>query len=868
VQTPSAAPPADELIALRALARDARGEVVQRFEAGEPASRLVPELATRIDEVLAGAWSLHGLRARAALVAVGGYGRGELHPASDIDVLVLTEEAPPAEVLDLLEAFVACLWDLGLDVGHSVRSPVECAHRAREDITIATSLLESRLIAGSPELLARMRAEATGRAVWSSADFLRAKLEEKRERYRRFDDTAYKVEPNVKESPGGLRDLQILAWVAHHHFGVERLEDLVERGFLTAAEHRLLTEGRDFLWQVRFALHVDAGRREDRLLFENQRALAARFGYRDDDANLAVEQFMRRYYRTVMELSRLGEMIEELLREAILLPPEPEKPVPINRRFQSVSGFLEVRDEGVFQRQPWALLELFLVLQQHPELEGVRATTIRAVRAHTHLIDDRLRADIRARSLFLEILRQPRGVTHELERMHLYGVLGAYLPVFDRVAGRMQFDLFHVYTVDEHSLRVLGNLRAFAIPERADEHPLCASIFARLPKPELLYIAGLFHDLSKGRGGDHSELGAADVLDFCVDHGLSQYDARLAAWLVRHHLLMSTTSQRRDITDPDVVHEFALAVADQTHLDYLYLLTVGDVRGTNPKLWNDWRASLLRDLYVATSRALRAGLESPLERTELIAETQEQARLVLKLLDPGLPERAQSLWRTLGDDYFLRTAPDEVAWHSRGIVEAGEAGLPLVLARAGRGGTEVFVYARDQEFLFAATCSLLDRVGLSIMDARIITADNGMTLDSYVVLDLEGAPVVETQRLAEIECALHDGLLRPAEARGNTRRLVRRQLKAFRTPTRVLFQEDTGNQRTVLEVVTGDRPGLLARIGWTLAERRVRLQNAKISTFGERADDVFFVTDAGNRPLPAGRLDEIRLALEGALETD
>jgi [protein-PII] uridylyltransferase len=863
----SATPSANALVALRAAARDARCDVVQRFEAGEPASRLVPELASGIDSVLARAWALHGLGEAAALVAVGGYGRGELHPASDIDVLVLTEEQPGQAVLETLQGFIACLWDLGLDVGHSVRSPAECALRAREDITIATSLLESRLLAGSAALLGRMREQATGEAVWSSADFLRAKLEEKAERYRRFDNTAYKVEPNVKESPGGLRDLQILAWVARHHFGVQRLEQLVERGFLTDAEHTLLQEGRDFLWQVRFALHVDAGRREDRLLLENQRALAARFGYRDDDANLAVEQFMRRYYRTVMELSRLDEMIEELLQEAILLPPGASRPVPLNRRFQSVAGFLEVRDEGVFRRQPWALLELFLVLQQHPELDGVRATTIRLIRDHTHLIDDRLRRDIRARSLFLEILRQPRGVTHELERMHRYGVLAAYLPAFDRVSGRMQFDLFHVYTVDEHSLRVVGNLRAFAIAERADEHPLCASIFARLPKPELLYIAGLFHDLAKGRGGDHSELGALEALEFCADHGLGPYDARLVAWLVRHHLLMSTTSQRRDITDPSVVHEFALTVADQTHLDYLYLLTVGDIRGTNPTLWNDWRASLLRDLYVATSRALRAGLESPLERAELIAETQEQARLVLKLLDPALPPRAEQLWSTLGDDYFLRTTPDEVAWHGRAIVETRGEDLPLVLARAGRGGTEVFVYARDQEFLFAATCSLLDRLGLSIVDARIITADNGMTLDSYVVLDLDGEPVTEPRRLAEIEHALHEGLRHPAQVRGETRRLVRRQLRAFRIPTEVRFQEDTANQRTLLEVVTADRPGLLARVGWTLANHRVRLQNAKISTFGERAEDVFFVTDAGNQPLPAVRLDEIRTALEGALET-
>jgi [protein-PII] uridylyltransferase len=855
----------DVLAGLRRRADQARAQVVRRFAAGEPARDLVPALAAGIDAVLVDAWRLHGVGEHAALVAVGGYGRGELHPASDIDVLVLTDEQPSRAVLDAAQAFIACLWDLRLDVGHSVRSPGQCVSLARSDVTVATSLMESRLLAGSQALHEQMCAHATGQAVWSSRDFLEAKLSEQRERHHRFDDTAYKVEPNVKESPGGLRDLQVISWVAKHHFGVGSLCDLVPLGFLEADEYEALQAGRDFLWQVRFALHVDAERREDRLLFDNQRALAARFGYADDNANLAVEQFMRRYYRTVMELSRLNEMLLELLQEAILVAPEDAEPVTINRRFRSVSGFLEARHPAVFRRQPWALLELFLVLQQNPSLKGVRASTIRLVRNHCYLIDDKLRQDIRARSLFLEILRQPRGVTHELERMHRYGVLGAYLPVFDHVAGRMQFDLFHAYTVDEHSLRVVGNLRAFAIPERAGEHPLCAAIFERLPKPELLYIAGLFHDIAKGRGGDHSALGAADVLEFCVDHGLGQYDARLCAWLVRHHLLMSTTSQRKDISDPAVVHEFALEVADQIHLDYLYLLTVGDIRGTNPKLWNDWRASLLRDLYVTTSRALRLGLENPLERAQLIHETQQQARTVLRLLAPDLPARAESLWATLGDDYFLRSSPDEVAWHSRGIVAAGDADLPLVLTRAGRGGTEVFVYARDQEFLFAATCTVLDRLGLSIVDSRIITAENGMTLDSYVVMDLEGEPVLHPARLHEIEHTLHEGLQHPARARGQSRRLMRRQLKAFRIPTEARFRDDPANARTVLEVVTADRPGLLARIGWALADHCVRLQNAKISTFGERAEDVFFVTDADGKPLPAERFESIRAGLEAVL---
>jgi [protein-PII] uridylyltransferase len=852
-----------ELTALRDSAASVRQQIVARFNASEPASELVPALALGVDALLRRAWQLHDIdEQHAALAAVGGYGRGELHPASDIDLLILTEEHPSLGTLAKIQAFVANLWDLHMDIGHSVRSPDECARQAREDVSVATCLMESRLLAGSAELLKVMRNRATGECVWSSRDFLRAKLDEQLHRHERFDRTAYKVEPNVKESPGGLRDLQIVSWVARHHFGSKSLHELVTLGFLEADEFQALRSGRDFLWQVRFALHVNAQRHEDRLLFEHQRALATHFGYTDSTSNLAVEQFMRSYYRTVMELSRLSEMLLELLVEAIEIAPQNALAKPINRRFQSVSGYLETRDERVFERHSWSILELFLVLQQNPDLKGVRASTIRQVRNHCHLIDDAFRTDIRARNLFLEILRQPRGVTHELERMHRYGVLGAYLPAFDRVAGRMQFDLFHIYTVDEHTLRVVGNLRGFAIPEKEHEHPLGSAIFDRLPKPELLYIAGLFHDIAKGRGGDHSQLGAADVMTFCLEHGLGQYSARLCAWLVSHHLTLSTTSQRRDITDPDVVHEFALIVGDQLHLDYLYLLTVADIRGTNPKLWNDWRASLLRDLYVFTSRALRAGLENPLERAELIAETQQQATMVLNLLDPSLPERAKPFWDHLGDDYFLRSSADEIAWHSRALVDLNDADLPAVLARVGRRGTEVFVYARDQEFLFAATCSLLDRRGLSIADARIITAENGMTVDSYVVTELDGSSVSDARQLQAIETVLHDNLAQPGAVRRETSRILKRQLRAFSTPTELRFIEDASNARTVLEVVTADRPGLLARIGWSLADQGVRLQNAKISTFGERAEDVFFVTDTDNRPVPQQRFDLIRARLK------
>jgi [protein-PII] uridylyltransferase len=538
---------------------------------------------------------------------------------------------------------------------------------------------------------------------------------------------------------------------------------------------------------------------------------------------------------------------------------------PINRRFQAVNGFIEVTDEDVFKRYPFALLEIFLIVQQHDELKGVRASTIRLIRDHRHLIDDNFRADIRARSLFMEILKQPNRITRELRRMHRYGVLEEYLPVFGAVVGQMQYDLFHTYTVDEHSLFVVQNIRAFASPERPQAMPRCAEIFARLPKPHLLYIAGLFHDIAKGRGGDHSELGMTSAMDFCLEHGLGQYDARLVAWLVRHHLTMSLTAQRRDITDPDVIKDFAAIIGDQNHLDYLLLLTVADVRGTNPALWNDWKATLLGDLYDSASQALRRGLENPIDRAELIAETQHEARRLLEE-SGGTSELAAELWTSLGEDYLLRSTADEIAWHTGAIVTAPPDQLPLALVRQGRGGTEVFVYAADQEFLFAASTSVLGRLGLNIVDARIITADNGMTLDSYVVFELDGEPVSGAAREREISEALRKALTDPGSARRDNRRLTKRQLRHFQTPTRVRFSDDSSNARTVMEVVAADRPGLLSAVGWALADCRVRLQNAKIATFGERAEDVFFVTDAGNRPLAPDSFEAIRAQVIAAID--
>ncbi len=844
----------------------AQSSLEERFRQSEPVTALVEARSRFVDDVLTLAWCRFGLddHTRRALVAAGGYGRGELHPGSDIDLLILTHRAMHGGESEKVKGFLAFLWDIGLAVGNSVRTVRECVNEARRDVTVATNLMEGRLVCGSASLLARMHERTGPRRIWSSRRFFEAKVIEQRARHHKFDDTGYNLEPNVKEGPGGLRDIQTIAWVARRHFGAETLGGLVDHGFLTAEELGALEDGRRFLWRVRFALHVLTRRAEDRLLFDHQRLLAGVLGFEDDGDRLGVERLMKRYYREVMELSRLNEMLLEHFEEAILHVRRRDRIKPLNRRFQAVNGYVEVTRKDVFRRYPFALLEVFLLLQQHPDLEGVRASTIRLIRANRHRIDDRFRADIRARSLFLEILRQPRGINHELRRMHRYGILGAYLPVFDQVAGQMQYDLFHVYTVDEHSLFVVRNLRMFADPARYHEFPHCADIFARLPKPELIYVAGLFHDIAKGRNGDHSELGSDLVREFCTLHGFSEYDSRLVAWLVRHHLLMSITAQRRDISDPVVVSEFAATAGDHVHLDYLYLLTIADIRGTNPGLWNDWKDALLHDLYRSTVRALIRGLDNPIERAELARETRDEAgRLVAEV---GIDtERAAALWDNFGDGYFLRHSADEILWHTSNVLGATAADIPLVLVRDGRGGTEIFVYAPDRKFLFAASASILGRLGLTVLDSRIMTGNHGMTLDSYVVEDVAASPA-SGPRHEEIRTALRLGLRKPADVPRSVRRLAKRQLKHFTIPVEVNFTRDASNRHTVMEVIAADRPGLLARVGWALADARVRIRHAKIATFGERAEDVFYVTDAHDRPLADARLGEVYRSVRAALD--
>jgi [protein-PII] uridylyltransferase len=830
----------------------------QRFREGAEARDLIKHRAAYIDQLLSLLWQRQSWGDSAlALVAVGGYGRGELHPHSDIDLLILL--GPDCKgVEEEVSEFLTLLWDIGLNVGHSVRNLKECEDRAREDITVVTNLMESRVIQGSAGLMAEVRAAISTDKMWASADFFKAKLTEQQHRHTKFADTEYNLEPNVKSSPGGLRDIQIIRWIAERHFGVKNLQELQDEEFLNADELEILSRGRDFMWQVRYALHMITGREDDRLLFDHQRELAAMWGFTDGD-RLAVEQFMQTYYRWALSLGQLNEVLVQYFDQAILRADSVDEIGELNERFEIRNGYIEARNESLFASEPSSLLEVFLLCATHENVIGIGAKTIRLIRDHRHLIDEAFRARPKNHALFLDILRAPYKMTLTLRRMNRYGVLGMYIPEFGRIVGQMQHDLFHTYTVDAHTLQVIQNMRRFNITAYEENFPVSSRVARRLPKIELLYLAGLFHDVGKGRGGDHSELGAVDSRIFCQTHGLSQQDTNLVVWLVESHLTMSAVSQRKDISDPDVILQFAQHVGNQERLDYLFTLTVADINGTNPTLWNAWRGSLLRQLYTETKRALRRGLENPVDKQVWIDETRNAAIDILEYRGFTVAE-LDALWQERGEDYFLRERAEDIAWHTEAVAGHYEPDKPLVLIRntidsSVANTTQIFIHARSRAQLFSSICALLEQLDLSVHDARIYNDNHGMSLDTFFVLDPSGQSIAEDgQRLRDIAEQLTIGLSAAEDYPNIVERRTPRQMKSFTIPTETRMSIDEIKNVSVLEVATPDRPGLLARIGRIFVEFNVTLQAAKIQTLGERVEDVFFITDENQQAITDGDL--------------
>ncbi|MCF6234799.1 MAG: [protein-PII] uridylyltransferase [Gammaproteobacteria bacterium] len=835
----------------RDILKSAQESIRQDFYNGKIVADLVHQRAAVIDKILRKIWlNFFPEKTDIALIAVGGYGRAELHPASDIDLLILLETENHSDHQTQIEQFLTFLWDIGLEVGQSVRSLSECVSEAKKDITVATNLMESRLLEGQKSLLHQLENQTSPEKIWPSDQFFEAKWQEQINRYQRYNVAFYNLEPNVKGGPGGLRDIQMIGWVAKRHFHANTLHSLVNHHFLSESEYNTLMSCQNFLWKVRFGLHIISKRREEQLRFDLQQELAKQFGYQDDGNHLAVELFMKDYYSSITEVSRLNEMLLQLFQEAIIHKKEAVEITPINRRFQIRNHYIEVTNDQVFQNYHFALLEIFLLLQQNPDIKGIRAQTIRLLRDHCYLIDEKFRHDSRCHTIFMEILRQPTGIVAQLRRMNRYGILAAYIPAFKKLVGLMQFDLFHIYTVDEHILMVVRNLRRFAVPEFFKEYPRCSEIHQTLPKLELLYLAGLFHDIAKGRGGNHAELGEKDAFEFCMHHQLSEYDSRLVAWLVRNHLLMSSIVHRKDINDPYVIHQFAIRISDQTHLDYLYLLTVADIRGTNPALYTDWKNALLSRLYESTRDKLQQGLKKQINQAAHIDSIQSKTLEILEKFTPD-SSTTEKLWSNWGNDYFISHTADEIAWHTIAVSKLTQKELPLILVRKDvkQGGTAIFVYAKDQDGIFTVTTKLLDRLCLSIADARIMTTDDGYTLDSYIVLESSGEAIHDKAREQKIIDLLHQHISPPNLDLLNDDKNWTRHQKLFIGKVDILFSQDEKNQRTILEVHCTDQPGLLSKVGQALLACQTRLKNAKIATFGSHVEDLFYITDSNNQPL-------------------
>ncbi len=837
----------------------ARASLIEQFNEGADTDQLIRAHAAFMDGVLQLAWrrfnwtenTTSWRKSRIALVAVGGYGRSELLPNSDIDLLILLERNNHSTHRDNIQSFTTLLWDIGLEVGHSVRSLAECRAQAAGDVTVLTAMMEARIIVGSDEMLDKLADRISPKKIWPVLKFFSAKRDEQRARHEKSDHTESSLEPNVKSSPGGLRDIQTLIWIALRQYNTHRFDELVAQEILTQTESEELVQARSYLWKIRFALHSICDKDENRLLFEHQQTLATMFGYEDGD-QLAVEQFMQTYYRTAQRVNTINETLLQHFSEVIAQRNKRLHVRPINDSFRVVNGLLEATSDQVFVHNPSAMLEMFVIIGSDDSLTGARASTIRLVREHVHLIDDDFRADPRNAKLFIELLGCNNHLFTQLRRMTRWGILGAYLPEFGRVIGQMQFDLFHIYTVDAHTLQVVRNMRRFRYKNNEQQFPVAAHIHQRLPRIELLYIAGLYHDIAKGMGGDHSELGTDIAEAFCTRHGLPKWDTNLVCWLVKNHLVMSTTAQRKDIQDPEIIHEFARLVGDQVRLDYIYALTVADINATNPTLWNGWRASLLRQLYSETKKALRHGLEEPVDRAEYIQDVQDQA--IERLTEHGLDREAiLKIWNNVDDDYFVRERIHDITWHTEAIGSHNMEAGPLILLRDDRdqisrgdnaGFTQIFVHTPTQKDLFLSVVSAIDQLDLDIVDARIATSSADLTFDTFTVLGSDGQPVADKQsRVEKIRASIKNALKKSDIKVGQVRRTPR-LLKQFTHKTQVSMTRDKYLPVTVVEVTSADRPGLLTLIASVFVELGINLVSARITTLGERIEDVFYVTDA------------------------
>ena len=853
---------------LRDYLRSQQQLLTNAFADGVFIDYLLGTRAMVMDRVLCELWIETGLSDKSlGLFGVGGYGRGELHPYSDVDILILGEQRAIDTASEALTAFTTRLWDFNLDIGNAVRSFDDCKALASRDITIATSLIECRPIAAKIEMLEALETLAFDDSAWKTESFYWAKVAEQHERYAKHDDSDNRLEPDIKNAPGGLRDLHTIMWVIRKHFRTTRLITLVDEGLLTQNEFRLLHEAEQFLKRVRFALHIAAGRQQNRLFFDLQATVADMMGFNAADTKKQIEAFMRQVYRMTLRIVEFNDMLLQNFEETVIKDPSEASVTSINSRWQARNNHLELVHPNGFERHPPALLEAFVLLAQNSELKGLRASTKRQMYTARHLIDDTFRTDLVNISYFMELLRYPEKLPEIFRRMRYYGILSRYIPEFGPIMGLMQHDLFHIYTVDAHTLQLIRNITRFYSGTVENDYPVVTRLTQRLPKIELLYLAALFHDIAKGRGGDHSKLGAVDAYNFCKCHRLPEYDARLVSWLVNNHLLMSMTAQRKDISDPDELKAFAEAVGDQRRLNYLLCLTVADITATNPDLWTSWRATLLRQLYFGTTDFLTRGLDSLPGRSTYIEETKTDA---LALVRPSIRSTAHVFWSQWSQEYFVSHSSDELAWHLERLIDAKADETVIAIGSdqtaSDLGSTQVLISTPNRAHLFSDLAACFSDLGLSVLDAKLHTSNAGRSIDIFIVQsEATFEPVTNSEDQKKLLRGLKQAALGKYNERAGGRRTPRAH-KYFSLPATVSIRPDLEGKRTLIELIAPNRTGLLTIVGRVFAEFKLDLSTAKIATLGERVEDVFYVTDSfGNKLYDTALICRLKERLENEL---
>ena len=779
------------------------------------------------------------------LIAVGGYGRKEFYPKSDTDLLILINNQKKDQYKRNIANFLAYLWDIGIEVSHSTRTIKECIAEGSKDISIATPLLESRYICGSKIMFEDLiKTIDDSKSFWNKKDFYQEKIHEQIKRHLQFNNTAYNLEPDIKNGPGSLRDLHTIFWLCKKLLGINKIEELLDHHILTEKQLQQLINSRDFLSLIRYSLHSLTKRAENRLLFEYQKKLAKQLHYKDQDHLIGVEIFMQDYYKSASTISRMNEIILQILKQNIL-ETNNKKAKSINQSFQIKNQLVGLKDGIRFKDRPSLLLEIFLLFQKDKDIEGIDARTIGLITNNLHLIDEDFRKTTEHRDIFLEILKAPEGVTHELRRMNLYGVLGSYLPAFGLIEGRMQYDLFHAFTVDEHTLFVVSNLRRLALNRFNHEFPEDSQKMQAIESPEILYIAGLFHDIAKGRGGDHSVIGADEAEVFCLDHGLTNYDSKVVSWLVMNHLVFSLTAQKKDIYDPNVIRELALLIGDELRLDYLYLLTVCDVRATNPNLWNSWKKRLFDDLYLLTKKALREGLEEPIDKEELI---KEKITLTKTELSNYQYENVEDFLSYFDDDYFIKFNMDEILRQSlvmlsRNITNKAEDIIDIS-AMDNEDYFYAFVFTQIDNESFYKITSIFEQEGVSVRDAKVVRVNEEYCIYNFYFDHMRTMKDEINQKNISIKKYINKAITSDTFLAQSRPQTLSRRLRSFDKKVNISFSEDLIHNRTLMEISCIDRPGLLSDISKILKEESIWIQSAKIATIGERADDIFYLNNS------------------------